>query len=279
MPSKKPLVHRLDENQGEWTRRILVGTPTTGMVRMEWVLSRYGQTIPTNWSHVDHLQWMNAMVPLRYLVADAQNLIAKAVVEEDFEWLLFLEQDNIIPKDTLIRLNAYMRDKKVPVVSGLYFTKSDPPEPLLYRGRGNSFYQDWRLGDKVWVDGIPMGCTMIHGSIIKALWEISPEYAIGGQVTRRVFDIPQKNWSDPESGNYNISTGTSDLDFCTRVIKEEIFKKAGWPEIQKKKYPFLVDTNIFVLHIDENGRKFPLTIPERFKPLEKKLNKGEKKNG
>jgi len=156
-----------------------------------------------------------------------------------------------------------MLDEDIPVISSLYFTKSDPPEPILYRGRGNSYFRDWKLGDKVWVDGIPFGCTLIHGSIIKAMWKESPEYSISGQITRRVFETPAKSWSDPQ-GNILSNRGTSDLAWCERIMKENFFEKSGWSKYQKMKYPFLVDTNIFCKHIDTNGRQYPLQLPERY---------------
>jgi hypothetical protein len=51
--------------------------------------------------------------------------------------------------------------------------------------------------------------------------------------------------------------GTSDLDWCTRVMEGGYFKKAGWPKFQRRKYPFLVDTNILCRHINPNGEIFP----------------------
>lgn len=250
------------ENKGTWHHRILIGTPATGMVRMEWVLARFGQVIPTNWSATDCIQWMSTFAPMKYLVADAQNLIVKEAVERDFEWLLLLEQDNMPPPDAFLRVNEYMRDAKVPVMSGLYFTKSSPPEPLLYRGRGNSYFKDWKMGDRVWVDGIPTGFTLIHVSLLKAMWKESAEYVINGQVTRRVFENPEKVWFDPETRASHQIVGTSDLAWCERVIKDDIFTKAGWPEYAKMKYPFLVDTQIFLKHIDNDGRQFPLVDPK-----------------
>lgn len=250
------------QNPGPWMNRILIGTPSTGTVRMEWVMARYGPAIPTNWSATDVIQWISTFAPLKYLVADAQNLIVKTLVEKNIEWLLLIEHDNLLPPDAFIRINRYMLDGIIPVVSGLYFTKSDPPEPLLYRGRGTSFYTKWKMGDKVWVDGVPTGTLLIHGSILKAMWKESPEYNVNGIITRRVFQTPEKIWQDPESKGYHLQIGTSDLAWCERVIKEEFFKKAGWPEYQKIKYPFLIDTNIFVKHIDESGRQFPLKDPK-----------------
>ena len=253
----------LNKNEGKWHNRILIATPTTGLVRMEWVHAKQTQIIPTNWSQVDLTQWMNSYVPLQYLLPDAQNLVAKEVIEKDFEWLLFIEEDNIIPNDAFVRINEYMMKGDIPYVSALYFTKSNPPEPVLYRGRGNGSFRDFKIGDKVWVDGVPFGLTLIHSSIIKAAWEESPEYSINGQITRRVFNQPVRNWSDDRG--YGAVRGTTDLEWCSRIMNDKLFEKAGWPEYQKKKYPFLIDTNLFCWHVDQMGRKYPLGgIPSQY---------------
>ena len=247
----------LDSGNPGYVNRILVGTPSRGTVRMEWVGARYGQIIPTNWSMVQMSQFMSSFIPTRFSVADAQNLIVREVITKDFEWLLLIEDDTIPPDDLFVKMNQYMRDGKVPVVSGLYYTKSVPSEPLVYRGRGTGAYMKFKIGDKVWCDGVPTGCLLIHHSILKAMWDESPEYVVNGQIVRRVFDTPVKSWIDPETGDVNTITGTSDLDWCTRIMKEKYFDKAGWPQYQKKKYPFLVDTTIFCRHISPDGQQFP----------------------
>jgi len=263
-------------NTGLWKHRLLVGTPVTGLVRIEWVQARYNQIIPTNWSLVEAMEFMSSSMPLRFQVSDAENLIVKSAIEKDVEWLLFIEQDNVLPNNAFIILNKYMREKKVPVVSSVYYTKSVPPEPLVYRGYGNSFFSNWKMGDKVWADGIPFGCTLIHMSILREMWNDSPEYTINGKVTRRVFEEPARLVFRPELNSYVAETGTSDLNWCKRVIDGKYFEKAGWKKIQKMKYPFLVDTNLFVYHCDNNGRMFPLQIPrenippKNYKPRELK---------
>jgi len=139
-----------------------------------------------------------------------------------------------------------------------------PPEPMVYRGIGNGYYDQWKMGDKVWCSGVPFGFTLIHGSLIKALWAESPEYIINNQITRRIFEAPSKSWMDPEKGAYMQMGGTSDLAWCERVKKDRIFEKAGWPEYQDMEFPFLLDTNIHVAHIDNNGVRWPLQIPAKF---------------
>lgn len=254
-----------DVNESDqWTKRVLVFTPSRGLVRMEWVQARYGQIIPTNWSFVEMTQFINPYVPLGYQLADAQNLMAKMVVEGDYEWVIYIEDDNVLPPDAFLRMNAYMNEGTIPVVSGVYFLKSTYTEPLIYRGRGTSHFTKWQLGDRVWVDGIPFGLRLEHGSLIKEAWKTSEEYTVGGVTTRRVFSQPRAMWFDEEKGGIISKGGTTDLEWCTRLMKEKIFEKAGWPEFQKMKYPFLVDTRIFVKHVDQNGAMWPQQIPSKY---------------
>lgn len=246
-----------DSDDPGYTNRLIVGTAVTGLVRIEWVQGRYGQIIPANWSMVQMLQYLDSYIPLRYQVDDAQNLIVREAIEKDFEWLLLWEHDTIAPPDALIRLNQYMRQADTPIVSGLYYTRSRPSEPLVYRGRGTGAYTDWQHGDLVWCDGVPTGFLLIHMGILRAMWEESDEYTVAGQKTRRVFHTPRNVWFDPESGQYNTLSGTSDLAWCTRVIEGEYFRKSGWMSHADKQYPFLIDTNIFCRHINPNGEQFP----------------------
>lgn len=250
---------KVDSNDPGYTNRILIGTASMGTVRMEWVLSRYGQAIPMNWSMVQMCEFMNSVVPLKYSVPDAQNIIVQEALKGNYQWLLLIEDDTIPPQDAFLRINKYMRDGSVPVVSGLYFSRSVPSEPLVFRGRGTSVYWDWKFGDKIWCDGVPTGFLLINCSILKLMYEEAAEYNVGnsGIKARKVFEVPSKVWVTPE-GHFNTLSGTSDLDWCTRVIEGSYFERAGWPEIQKKKFPFLVDSEIFCKHIDRNtGRQFP----------------------
>jgi hypothetical protein len=246
-------------NSGEKPgHRLFIATPARGYVRMEWALARFGQIIPTNWQHADYVQMMNMFAPIGYEIADAQNIIVKAFLDNGSEWLFLLEDDVILPPNGFILLNEYIRSRKVPVVSGLYFTKSSPPEPLIYRGRGNSYFTGWKIGDKVWCDGVPTGCLLIHRTILEALWKESQPYVAKGTVqTRRVFEFPELLWFDPEKG-LRKEVGTSDLKFCQKLKDLNIFEKAGWKRYSKMEYPLLVDTRLFCKHISPEGKIYPL---------------------
>jgi len=249
-----------DSGDPGYVNRVLVGTATTGLVRIEWVQARYGQIIPMNWSQVQMIHFMDSYIPLRYQVADAQNMIVKECVEKDYEWLLLIEHDTVLPPDAFMRFNKYMHDAKIPVVSGLYYSRNRPSEPIMFRGEGTGIYDAWKHGDLVWVDGVPTGCLLVHHAILKAMWNDSEEYQPSPNNparTRRVFDTPRGVYLDPESGVFNTISGTSDLDWCKRVIKGDYLNKAGWTEQGKLRYPFLVDTNIKCGHINPDGEMFP----------------------
>jgi hypothetical protein len=250
-------IGRIKKNMGKPQHRVMVGIPMTGLLRSEWVFARYGQVIPCNWSQVETHHNIDQYSPLDYTVADARNLIATAAVEQNFEWLFFIDHDVVLPQGTILKLNERILKKDVPVVSGLYFTKSYPAEPLIYRGRGNSYYKDWELGDEVWVDAIPMGCALINVSLLKAMYDESEVYEVSGLQIRKIFETPAKFYFDAQSNRMNAMTGTEDIAWCTRVVKDGIFEKAGWKEYAKKKYPFLIDTSIFCRHIDWNGKQYP----------------------
>ena len=249
-------------------KRVVIGIPMTGLIRAEWAIARWGQTIPCNWSQTDLMAWMRQTTPLGYQVAEARNVCVDVAVTQEYEWLLFLDHDVVLPSTTFVTMNQYMLDGSIPVVSGLYCAKAHPPEPLLYRGRGNSYFTDWKLGDKVWVDGIPMGCTLINVKILKEMTKDAPKYVPIGHDKKiaRIFDTPSGSTFDPVKDSWTCFTGTEDLAWCNRVMEGKYLARAGFPKIQAKKYPFLVDTGIFCKHITPDGTQYPLNLPLRNKP-------------
>ena len=249
----------LSGKEGNPRNRLLIVTPTLGTIRMEWAMARYGQAIPCNWSSSSASLGIGTCVPMHFLVADAQNLGCEDCIAKGYKWLLLFEDDTIPPYDAFLQLNKYILSEDIPVVSGLYFTKGNFSEPILYRGQGNGPFLDFKIGDRVWADGVPTGFLLIHSKVIKLMWDESESYkTLGGRVTKKVFETPSQIYYDTKTHSYSSGMGTSDLWWCNRVIKEKVLTRAGWPKIGRKKYPFLCDTKIFCKHIDfTTGRTYP----------------------
>lgn len=239
------------KNTGRYKHRLLIGTPTMGTVRIEWHNHMQGLVIPTNWQ-------TSTQTPIGFLVADGQNIIANEAIARGFEWVLLVEDDVLVPADLFQRMADWMERGDVPIVSGLYHLKgSVSPEPIMYRGRGAGAFRDWKPGTAVWVDGVPTGCLLIHGSILQELAKIRPEYEVraNGQAQKliQIFETPRKVFTDPALQSYHKLVGTSDLYFCDQLMEHDVLKKAGWSKVAKKKWPFVVDTAIRCGHIDRES--------------------------
>jgi hypothetical protein len=247
-------------NKKKWRKRLLIGTPTEGLIRHEWAERRYGQVIPVNW---EAGALTIAYTTIGFSIADAYNCIVKKLVEVDAEWLITVEDDVIIPPNAFLELNRYMdfEHGKIPVVSGLYYNKGQPSGPLVFRGRGNGVFNTWKHGDKVWCDGLPMGLLLVHTSILKYLWDQADEYTLpNGETTRRIFETPRVAFMDPETWTWNTGQGTQDLHFCDQLLADDkqTLKATGWKGVARRKWPFLCDTSILCGHIDRNtGRIYP----------------------
>lgn len=240
-------------------RRVLIGVPMTGLVRSEWAFARMCQVIPCNWSASDTVNWLPQSSPIGYAVAEARNIIVDQAVTQGFDWLLFLDHDVVMPPTCFVQIDKYITDGSIPVVSGLYFAKAHPPSPLVYRGRGNGSFEKWRIGDKVWVDGIPMGLTLINVKVLRAMWEDAPQYVAGGDKrVRKVFDTPSGMNVDPEQRSWNSYAGTEDLAWCNRVMAGKYLARAGFKKIGAQRWPFLIDTNMFCKHMTNDGMIYPI---------------------
>lgn len=246
--------------------QVLIGTPTLGLVRIEWYNAMAGLVCPPNWSVV-------RSTPCGYTVPDAQNILVDTLLRGPFRALLLIEDDTCPPPQTLIQMDRWFwkmeRRKAPPVVSGLYHIKGSAevrngkkggiellgPEPLAYRGGGQRAYRDWAYGDVIWVSGIPTGALLLHRSILEA-WAREPDidtYSIAGypHPVKRIFQQPSHVWID-ESGGTHVESGTTDLWWSDQTIKRDILTKAGWPQYAKKSWPYIIDTSLRFGHVDRS---------------------------
>jgi hypothetical protein len=253
----RPRIVVHDSGNAGYTNRLFVGTACTGVVRVEWMQARYGQLMPINWSMGALMQAMSGYYPMRWQVADAQNMIVAEALKLNYEWLLLHEHDVVLPPDAFVKFNRYMVDERAPVVSGLYFSRAYPSDPMVFKQYGDSYFADWKMGDVVEVIAVPTGCVLIHMGLIRAMLPDCEEYALNGVKVRRVFNSPRESFYNPDTGAYSANAMTSDLDWCKRVVEGDYLHKAGWHEWADKPLPFLVDTGIFCHHIEPDGRVYP----------------------
>jgi hypothetical protein len=64
-----------------------------------------------------------------------------------------------------------------------------------------------------------------YGNNPKNIWSVQDRDNLK---LRKVFETPGKTWFNEEKGSQEMLVGTSDLDFCTRVI-EGGYLNEHWP--------------------------------------------------
>jgi hypothetical protein len=145
----------------------LVSIPTRGMIHCKVIISWKSLMYPLN-SNISHF-FIEGLE-----VGEARNKTVQALHEiPNLEYLLFLDDDVLVPSDLLIRLSRCMKEEEYDIISGLYHIKDSNRTPLAFRIEDNllkPISQDEELSGKVIdVDVVPMGCTLIKKSAFSKL--------------------------------------------------------------------------------------------------------------
>lgn len=117
------------------------------------------------------------------LVYDSRNVLSITAIENDFDAVLWLDSDMIMPQDTLIRLSQHLQ-RGYDMVSGLYVKRTFPPTPVIYDyiappqddGTGTVAkkihdYLDYRKNATFPIAGCGFGCVMTSVPLLKRMWD------------------------------------------------------------------------------------------------------------
>lgn len=150
-------------------------------------------------------------------VGEARNECVERAREAGAEHILFIDYDVMPPPNALVRLLSH----KLPIVGGVYHSKSVPSYPLLWVKGWPGAFEDYEAGDLVSVHGMGMGCTLIRMD---------------------VFDKMEKPYFKTIPGYVNENPSvvlphmTEDTYFCDKA------RKAG--------FDVVADTGIQAYHVD-----------------------------
>ena len=147
--------------------KLIVAFPFSGRyVPPEWGLSIAGWKFPHNTSC--------DLVALKGVKRDvARNSLTKKAIQMGAEYILFIDDDTAPPNNTLISLMSHLdtADDDVAVCAGIYTTKDDPVEPLVFKGPGSGPFWRWKYGEIFPCWGIGTGCMMIRLSCLSKVPE------------------------------------------------------------------------------------------------------------
>lgn len=107
--------------------------------------------------------------PFGYTVPDARNFIVQEAINEGIDYIFFVDDDVIVPRNALVKLIKH----KVDVVGGMYYRKYFPLETVGMHENGDGqpgSMDDYTIGDIIHNTLVlPSGCTLIKVEVLKKI--------------------------------------------------------------------------------------------------------------
>lgn len=219
----------------------IVGVPTFGEVSIHFTMSLTTIAMPINFSN-------QFQIVMGKRIDEARNEIVEATLSNPSKprFLFFLDDDVIMPPDALRKMIHRMENLPIDVaaISGVYYSKSEPGEPLIFQKQGCGSYYDWKVGDffQAWAAGC--GLVLIRSQALRDM------IAQQGQPLFLIDYGLHKSGK----GAYEARSITEDLYFYTKMGKT--IASNGKP------YSLWIDTSIQAMHYEKNSKKFFGLQPE-----------------
>jgi hypothetical protein len=149
---------------------------------------------------------------------DAQNGMVQEALDIGAEYILFIEDDTIPPPGTLLELSRVLEtsDPSVMACGGIYTTRINPPEPIVYMGPGKGAFWNWRLGEIFPCWSIGMGCTMIRLEVFN---KMEKPWFRELKTLKEVHEYPDLFPDNTEEKPGNWGGVSTDLFFFAKLAK------------------------------------------------------------
>lgn len=161
--------------------------------------------------------------------------IAEKAIEHGYEYLQFIDDDTVCPPYTFRALHYQLANNPdVAVCGGIYCTREENPQPLVFMEIGGGSFYEWKLGDIFPCAALGCGAMMIKTKVFK--------------------DVPKPWFKEVDEcpGPQIVSEKmTEDFYFCKKVAE------AG--------YKVLAHGGVLAGHIGQNRRVY--TLPPDSYPL------------
>ena len=182
--------------------KIAVAIPSRGPVHVVWAIQYSSLKFPVSGER--HL-----IVAVDQPIATVRNNMAHTAIDRDLDYLFFVDDDVLMPDFSLVRMHYQLeQNDDWDAITGVYPTKTNPPEPLIFGGTPSHAepYWDWRMGETFPVWGAGLGCCLIR---VSAFQKMLDEYG-----------DDQPLFAFAETGDGLNSTGIGeDLFFFKRLFQ------------------------------------------------------------
>ena len=118
------------------------------------------------------------------LVYDSRNLICINAIQNNYDYVMWLDSDMIVPADTIDRLLTDIKDLNASMVTGLYVKRTYPTEPVLYSKIEEPIkkpdgtlekciipYDNYPNKQRFQVAGCGMGCVLTSVPLLRRVFD------------------------------------------------------------------------------------------------------------
>jgi len=225
----RPRLDELERKHGEDAMKVIefqhspkfaIGIPTIGH-NDSLFLANYPWFLQTSWSEFGFNNILPIVSPRNVVHLGRAEIVKKAIMY-GAEYLMFLDDDMIIPEDTLIRLASHNKE----FVSALAYKRNEPYFPCAFTGRDpkGAWLPDTRLRQGlIEVDVTGLSCCLIKMDVIKKILKTKEK-----QIFKR-------------GGLFYFNRFGEDFNFCE--------------ELKKMGIKIWVDSNLVIDHL---GRRLKI---------------------
>lgn len=188
---------------------IMMAIPTLGMVPIEFMFAAMRMQMPMNGQVYQHVVKGMEVGKARNKAVEAIMLMKK---EERPKYLFFLGDDMLPEWDAFVRLYNTMEEEKWDMLTGLYYLKSEPPTPLMWRDNIVGAMQprrDFVMGETVRVDMTGLDFTLIRVSLLEQITD--PWFKTGPSLRVVMEDV-----LEPHIHQESVTAHTEDAWFMKK---------------------------------------------------------------
>ena len=183
---------------------------------------------------------------------DALNDMAEEALHRNVQYIFYVDDDTQLPPMTIMALMTALEnaDADVMACGGIYCTKTNPPEPIVYKEPNQGAFWNWKVGEVFPCFALGMGSLMIKTEIFR---KMSKPWFKWLRSSEEMFSYPEafpETWSTEPLAKYG---GCTDDIFFFRKLKNLGYKA-------------LAHGGVLPIHWDQAGKSYWLpadTIPTR----------------
>lgn len=166
---------------------VVVGIPSFGTVSTYFMQARGSQQFPLVSSAIDK-------IVLNKPIAEARNEIVEFALSQGANYIYWLDDDVLAPPESFMKLYRHNKD----IINGVYWSKSNPPMPLLFRNHLEGPYWNWRVGDLIEIDAAGNGLTLVKTDVYRKIQKElgDPWYSTEYASFKGVKETPYNNTED-----------------------------------------------------------------------------------